>query len=103
MKKNRRDFLKMGGMAGISMASAGFIDSHTTESGFINHSAINDLNISKNQPTQLNEQINTGQSMDWTNWPLFTVGIMVQKGYSDNDILKILGGNAIGVARAAVA
>ncbi|VAW22391.1 peptidase M19 renal dipeptidase [hydrothermal vent metagenome] len=39
------------------------------------------------------------QSMAWTNWPLFTVG-MVQMGYSDTDIQKILGGNALRVARA---
>jgi membrane dipeptidase len=43
-----------------------------------------------------------GRSMAWTNWPLFTVG-MVQMGYSDNDIQKILGGNAMRVARAVLA
>lgn len=42
------------------------------------------------------------QSIAWTNWPLFTVG-MVQLGYSDQNIQKILGGNAIRVARAALA
>jgi membrane dipeptidase len=42
-----------------------------------------------------------GMSMVWTNWPLFTVG-MVQMGYSDSDIQKILGGNVIRVARAAI-
>ena len=42
------------------------------------------------------------QSMSWTNWPLFTVG-MVQLGYSDANIQKILGGNALRVARAALA
>lgn len=36
-------------------------------------------------------------SMAWTNWPLFTVG-MVQRGYSDEDIQKILGGNVLRVA-----
>ncbi len=41
------------------------------------------------------------QSMVWTNWPLFTVGL-VQMGYSDYDIQKILGGNAIRVAKAAL-
>lgn len=41
------------------------------------------------------------QSMAWTNWPLFTVG-MVQMGYSDDDIQKILSGNALRVARAAL-
>ncbi len=39
------------------------------------------------------------QSLAWTNWPLFTVG-MVQRGYSDSDIQKILGGNVMRVARA---
>lgn len=37
------------------------------------------------------------QSLAWTNWPLFTVG-MVQRGYSDEDIQKILGGNVVRVA-----
>ncbi len=36
--------------------------------------------------------------MAWTNWPLFTVG-MVQRGYSDDDIQKIIGGNILRVAR----
>ncbi len=36
------------------------------------------------------------QSIAWTNWPLFTVG-MVQLGYSDDTIRKILGGNAMRV------
>ncbi|NLX56115.1 MAG: dipeptidase [Planctomycetaceae bacterium] len=37
-------------------------------------------------------------SLAWTNWPLFTVGL-VQRGYSDDDIQKILGGNILRVAR----
>lgn len=37
------------------------------------------------------------QSMAWTNWPLFTVG-MVQRGISDDAIVKILGGNVLRVA-----
>ena len=41
-------------------------------------------------------------SMAWTNWPLFTVG-MVQRGYSDADVQKILGGNVLRVARAVLA
>jgi membrane dipeptidase len=41
-------------------------------------------------------------SLAWTNWPLFTVGL-VQRGYSDADIQKILGGNILRVARAALA
>ncbi|MGH2371380.1 MAG: dipeptidase, partial [Chloroflexota bacterium] len=42
------------------------------------------------------------QSLAWTNWPLFTVGL-VQRGYSDADIQQILGGNVLRVARAALA
>jgi membrane dipeptidase len=38
-------------------------------------------------------------SLAWTNWPLFTVGLL-QRGYSDEDIAKILGGNVLRVARA---
>lgn len=38
-------------------------------------------------------------SLAWTNWPLFTVG-MVQRGIADDDIRKILGGNVMRVARA---
>lgn len=37
--------------------------------------------------------------MAWTNWPLFTVGL-VQLGYGDDDIQKIIGKNALRVARA---
>lgn len=39
------------------------------------------------------------ESIAWTNWPLFTVGL-VQRGYRDEDIQKILGGNVLRVARA---
>ncbi|MBI3879096.1 MAG: membrane dipeptidase, partial [Verrucomicrobia bacterium] len=39
------------------------------------------------------------QSLAWTNWPLFTVG-MVQRGHSDETIRKILGENALRVSRA---
>ncbi len=42
------------------------------------------------------------ESLAWTNWPLFTVG-MVQRGHSDSDIRKILGQNVLRVARAALA
>ena len=37
-------------------------------------------------------------SMLWTNWPMFTVGL-VQRGFSDDDIQKIIGGNVLRVAR----
>ncbi|NPV07792.1 MAG: dipeptidase [Anaerolineae bacterium] len=38
-------------------------------------------------------------SLAWTNWPLFTVGL-VQRGFSDDDIQKIIGGNVLRVADA---
>ncbi|MCX6992281.1 MAG: membrane dipeptidase [Kiritimatiellaeota bacterium] len=37
-------------------------------------------------------------SLDWINWPMFTVGL-VQRGYADADIQKIIGGNMLRVAR----
>ena len=37
-------------------------------------------------------------SLAWTNWPLFTVGL-VQRGHSDEDIRKVIGGNVLRVAR----
>jgi membrane dipeptidase len=40
-------------------------------------------------------------SLAWANWPLFTVGL-VQRGYTDDDIRKIVGGNALRLARAAL-
>lgn len=42
-----------------------------------------------------------GRTLAWTNWPLFTVG-MVQRGHTEEDIRKILGGNVLRVARAAL-
>jgi membrane dipeptidase len=39
------------------------------------------------------------QTLAWTNWPLFTVGL-VQRGHSDETIRKILGENTLRVARA---
>lgn len=41
-------------------------------------------------------------SLGWTNWPLFTVGL-VQRGYRDEDIRKILGENILRVCRAVLA
>jgi len=41
-------------------------------------------------------------TIEWTNWPLFTVGL-VQRGYSDSDIRKIIGGNVLRVAEANLA
>lgn len=45
------------------------------------------------QPRQL-------QSLAWTNWPLFTVGL-VQRGHSDETIRKVIGGNLMRVAHGA--
>lgn len=42
---------------------------------------------------------NAEASLAWTNWPLFTVGL-VQRGLKDDDIRKILGENVLRVARA---
>lgn len=41
-------------------------------------------------------------SLDWVNWPLFTVGL-VMRGYSDADIQKIIGGNVMRVCRDSLA
>lgn len=41
-------------------------------------------------------------SLGWTNWPLFTVGL-VQRGYREDHIRKILGENVLRVCRAALA
>lgn len=42
-----------------------------------------------------------GKGLAWTNWPLFTVG-MVQRGHSDENIRKIIGGNVLRVVKAAL-
>jgi membrane dipeptidase len=39
------------------------------------------------------------KSLAWTNWPLFSVGL-VQRGYRDDDIRQILGLNMLRVAKA---
>ncbi len=39
------------------------------------------------------------QSLAWSNWPLFTLG-MVMRGHSDDDIRKVIGGNMLRVLRA---
>jgi len=41
------------------------------------------------------------ETLAWTNWPLFTVGL-VMRGYKDEEIQKILGGNMLRVCRAAL-
>ena len=54
----------------------------------------------ENDPVQSREwkQDYQMQSLAWTNWPLITVGL-VQRGYSDEDIRKIIGGNILRVAK----
>ncbi|HWQ55098.1 MAG TPA: membrane dipeptidase, partial [Bryobacteraceae bacterium] len=50
-------------------------------------------------PTPIASYPSEQETMAWTNWPLFTVGL-VQRGYSDLDIQKIIGGNALRVVKA---
>jgi membrane dipeptidase len=50
-------------------------------------------------PDALSGQWPQAASLGWTNWPLFTVGL-VQCGYSDEQIRKILGENVLRVCRA---
>lgn len=49
-------------------------------------------------PIPVTEQPQAQLSMAWTNWPLVTVAL-VQRGYKDSDIQKIIGGNALRLAR----
>jgi membrane dipeptidase len=39
------------------------------------------------------------QSIAWSNWPLFTLGL-IQRGHSDATIRKVLGENMLRVLRA---
>lgn len=41
-------------------------------------------------------------SMTWINWPMFTVGL-VQRGYTDDEIRKIIGGNVLRVCQETLA
>ena len=52
------------------------------------------------QPGDINGTMTAEQydSVAWTNWPLFTVGL-VQRGFSDDEIRKIIGGNVLRVCR----
>ena len=52
-------------------------------------------------PGSLTAARSSTQSLAWTNWPLFTVGL-VQRGHSDDAIRKIVGGNMLRVTRAAL-
>lgn len=48
-----------------------------------------------NHPLPSTDEASRG-SLAWTNWPLYTVGL-VQRGHSDQDIAGILGGNLLRV------
>ena len=50
-------------------------------------------------PTDLPETEEQMLSLSLTNWPLFTVGL-VQRGFSDEEIQRIIGGNVIRVLEA---
>jgi len=50
-------------------------------------------------PDAFVEYPRAAESMAWTNWPLFTVGL-VQRGHSDETIRKILSGNVLRVLAA---
>jgi membrane dipeptidase len=50
-------------------------------------------------PVPLGPTPSSQKTMAWTNWPLFTVGL-VKRGYTDSDIQKIIGGNAVRVVNA---
>jgi len=49
----------------------------------------------QNHPLPPSDEAAAG-SLAWTNWPLYTVGL-VTRGYSDSDIEKIVGGNLMRV------
>jgi membrane dipeptidase len=50
-------------------------------------------------PDALGGQWPQAASLGWTNWPLFTVGL-IQRGYTDEKIRKIVGENILRVCRA---
>ena len=49
-------------------------------------------------PQPLKNDRAAAQSMAWTNWPLFTVGL-VQLGFTDEQIRNVIGGNVLKLAR----
>lgn len=50
-------------------------------------------------PGSLTQKPQASQTMAWTNWPLFTVGL-VQRGFKDDEIQRIIGGNVMRVSKA---
>lgn len=53
-------------------------------------------------PGSLTPKPQASLSMSWTNWPLFTIG-MVQRGFKDDEIRQIIGGNVMRVSKAVLA
>ena len=53
----------------------------------------------KNHPLSGKSDEAAKGSLAWTNWPLYTVGL-VMRGYSDDDVAKILSGNFLRVLEA---
>lgn len=51
-----------------------------------------------NSTSDANVTLDQFYSLAWTNWPLFTVGL-VQRGFTDDEIRKIIGGNVLRVCR----
>jgi membrane dipeptidase len=51
-------------------------------------------------PDALGGKFPRAASLAWTNWPLFTVGL-VQRGYKDEDVQKIVGQNMLRILRKA--
>lgn len=45
-------------------------------------------------PRPLNQNPAAARTMAWTNWPLFTVGL-VQRGFTDDQIRNVIGGNVL--------
>jgi membrane dipeptidase len=50
-------------------------------------------------PGSLTPKPQASLSMSWTNWPLFTIGL-VQRGFKDEEIRQIVGGNVMRVSQA---
>ncbi|MEN9632210.1 MAG: hypothetical protein RL077_614 [Verrucomicrobiota bacterium] len=80
-----------------------------TDTGYTSRVKPNDVKLpARNNPTRVRWEAlwppgalspDRDTSLAWTNWPLFTVG-MVQRGHSDQTIQKIIGGNMLRVLKA---
>jgi membrane dipeptidase len=95
---------------GSDYVAIGFDRGHTSQYSAVENKVISSSTTKRSSRTgwemlwpeeAFRETSEMYSSLAWTNWPLFTVGL-VQMGYSDEDIQKIIGGNAIRVAKAAL-